>query len=1044
MNTIALASGPRLDPSSPVLDQITTLATRLTGGRAALAILESGVAIAGGLDGLDPAPEPGLCCRQVIEAGTPHVRTDTWLGVPLCAPDGRPVGALLVLDDRPHDWTGADVEVLEGLAVVAAGEIAARAAATEAARCAEQLRRILDSTLDAFVAAGPDGEVTTWNRSAERMFGWNELDALGRPIDELIIAPDHRDRFRGWLDEVTRDADDGGQRAEFRAVHRGGRQFPIEMSSTVMGAFIRDITARQHSERMRRLEYAVAGALAAAQNVEQATDTVLAAVGEGLRWPYTEYWHLDTRKAKRLVRLAAWSRDVAMTEPMRAVREVTRGSGVVGHVWETAAACWSTDLSASDGPRAVAAKSAGLQSVVAVPVRNGVDVVGVLAVYDRRRAESDPEVLAALDTVAAHIGQYVHRRRALDLELELARAQRGFDRIVANLSDFLWTVRIAPDGTVRMVYASPDNTGIFGGPAPAGGDLGMAMAEMMHPDDRAAFLAFRHTLTTGQTAETVCRLIGGDGVTRWVWTRGQPRRENGVLFVDGVCSDVTERHRDNARLRQQAELLDLAPTAVIVRDLDGRITYWNRGAATVYGWRPDAVVGCNLHRLLDTRFPEPREQAEESLAGTGRWHGELDHLRSDGTRIVVLSHQSVQYDDAGDPLAILEFNVDVTARKQAERRLADSEERLRTQFSLATVGQATIRLDGRFQHVNPALADILGRQVGDLEQRTLDDITHPDDRAGNHRAAAMLFTENVPSGRHLRLLHADGQVVDAEVGMSLVRDSDGQPASFIAVVQDVTARLAAERERDAAAALLGVRNDELQDTNGRLAEANALKLDLMGMLSHEIGTPLNTIGGYADMLLADTGQLVPAHRKALEVIARSTRRLNLLRAEILTMCTIDAGQLHAEPEPVEVAAALHEVVAGLGLHAEVTCPPDLAVLVHPGHLQQIITNFCTNADKYAGGVTAITVQPAGVNALISVHDSGPGIPEPLRPYLFDRFTRATGADMTIQGTGLGLYIVRGLAEANDGTVGHTPGHPNGSIFTLTLPVDTGPVPSQPG
>ncbi|WP_433789765.1 PAS domain S-box protein [Actinoplanes sp. CA-252034] len=1034
MNAIAVADDVDLAPASPVLEQITVLAARLAGGRACVAMLPSGSVLAGDVSGIEPAPAPESWCRQVVETAAPHVLADTWMGAPLCSPDGRVVGALCVFDDRPREWTGTDIAVLEGLAVAAAGEIAARIAATEAARGSEQLRRILDSTLDAFVAAGADGRVTTWNRAAERMFGWSELEALGRPIEELIIAPDRREGFRRWLDEVEHDLDEAGRRGEFEAVHRGGRRFPIELSSTVMGTFVRDITARQHGERLRRLEYAVAGALAAAQNVEQATDSVLAAVGEGLRWPYVEYWHLDAARGRCLVRLAAWCRDAAMAESMRPVREISRGRGAVGQVWETAAACWSTDLPASDGPRAAAAGAAGLQSVVAVPVRNGVDVVGVLAVYDRRRTEADPEVMAALDTVAAHIGQYVHRRRALDLELELSRARRGFDQIVANLSDFLWKVRIAADGSVRVMYASPGNTGVFGGPPPSGGDLGEAMAAMVHPDDQESFRAFRRTLTTGQAAETVCRLIGGDGVTRWVWTRGHPRRENGVLFVDGVCSDVTERHRDTARLRQQAELLDLAPTAVIVRDLTGKVTYWNRGAEGIYGWKPDAVLGCNLHRLLNTRFPALRTLIEGTLADVGRWHGELDHLRSDGSRVVVLSHQSVQYDEDGVPLAILEINIDVTARKEAERRLADSEERLRTQFALATVGQATIRLDGRFQHVNPALAEILGRSVVELEDLTLDDITHPDDRPANHRAAAILFTENLPAGRHLRLLHADGRVVDAEVGMSLVRDSDGQPTSFIAVVQDVTARLAAERERDAAAGLLGVRNDELQDSNARLAEANAFRLDLMGMLSHEIGTPLNTIAGYAEMVLAEPGQLAPAHRKALEVIARSTHRLNLLRAEILTLYTIDAGQLHAVPEPVEVAAALHEVVTGLGITPGVTCPPDQAVLVHPSHLHQIVTNFCTNADKYAGGVTAITVEVQGGNALISVYDDGPGIPEPLRPHLFDRFSRAAAGDVTIQGAGLGLYIVKGLAEANDGTVGYLPGYPAGSIFTLTLPV----------
>ena len=399
----------------------------------------------------------------------------------------------------------------------------------------------------------------------------------------------------------------------------------------------------------------------------------------------------------------------------------------------------------------------------------------------------------------------------------------------------------------------------------------------------------------------------------------------------------------------------------------------------------------------------------------------------------MLSHQAVQRDDAGHPAGTLEVNVDVTARKQAERQLADSEKRLRTQFSLATVGQATIGLDGIFQQVNPAVADMLGRPVTELQGMRLDDVTHPDERTENHRAAARLFTEDLPVDRHLRMLHADGHIVDAELGMSLVRDSDGQPVSFIAVVQDVTARLAAERERDVAAAELAERNADLEDSNSQLADANALKLDLMGMLSHEIGTPLNTITGYADMLLTDVESLGPPQRKAIDVIARNARRLEVLRAEILTMCTIDAGRMNASPEPVRVAEALADILAGLELAVPVSCPADLSVLVHPSHLQQIVTNFLTNAGKYAGGATAITAERNGSCAVIAVHDQGEGIPEELRPHLFDRYTRAEGTAQ-IKGHGLGLYIVKGLAEANNGSVAHRNARPAGSVFTVTLPL----------
>ncbi|WP_430784218.1 PAS domain S-box protein [Actinoplanes sp. G11-F43] len=799
---------------SPVLDEITGLAMRLIGGRVSLVnLVEADRQCQISMSGppLSPTvrqvPLSHSYCRHVVESGVPLVVPDArehpllrdspaivayqavaYLGVPVRSPNGQVVGTLCVYASEPRDWSDTDVATLTALSTAVGAEVARRMAADEAERGSTDVRWVVEGTGDAFLQTTPDGVITCWNAAAERTFGRIAAETVGRGAEEMIIAPEHREVFTHWISELAAGA--GWVNREFLGAHRHGRRFPVEISAAVRVqhgapttfAFVRDISTVRRREQLRRLEYAVAGALATADTAENAAEAVVERVGEGLVWPYVEYWHLDPEDGGQLVRVADWSRDSKSTAPMRNTREYGRGCGVVDKVFTSRAARWATDLSTSDSTRAAAAKAAGLNTVVAVPVRNGPDVVGVLAIFDRRVVEPEPDLMAALDSVAAHIGQYVHRRRAVDLELELSRTRRHFDQIVANLNDFLWTVRITSDGAVRLVYGSPNRTTIFGGPAPAGGDLSRAMAGMVHPDDLDAFTAFRDTLTDGLPAQVACRLIGKDGLTRWVWTRGQPRRENGVLFVDGVCSDVSDRHHDNARLRQQAELLDLAPTAVVVRDLEGRITYWNRGAEQVYGWNASAVMGRCVHRLLDTRFPESREAVERELAGTGGWRGELDHLRSDGTRIVVHSHQGVQCDDDGRPVGFLEVNADVTARRMAERRLADGEKRMRAQFSLATVGQASISLDGRFLEVNPAMADLTGRSAAELAGLTLDDITHPEDRPENDRTAAFMFTEDQPTARRLRLSHAAGHMVEVEMGMSLIRDVEGQPVGFYAMV----------------------------------------------------------------------------------------------------------------------------------------------------------------------------------------------------------------------------------------------------------------------
>ncbi|SNR76300.1 PAS domain S-box protein [Actinoplanes regularis] len=1057
---------------SPVLDRISGLAARLLGAPVTLvSLVEAERQCLVSHVGLEEprlttreTPMSHSYCRYVVESGEPLVVADArehpllrdnpaiveydaiaYLGVPLRSPAGLVLGTLCAVDTTVRQWTDADVAVLQDLAAAAAAEIAARISEHDAVAAATRTQMIIDSALDAFVAVDGTGVVTGWNVAAERMFGWSEPEALGRPISELIIPERFRHAHAAGLARVAGGGEStlAGQRVAVQAVHRGGREFPIELALSVLPqptggpvfhAFIRDMTSVRRSEMLRQLEYDVADALAGTRSAAQAAGAVVARVGERLAWPYVEYWHLDNA-GTRLVRLASWSQETDRTAPMRAVDAFARGEGLVGQVWAQGTARWISDLPGSALPRAAAAGAAGLRSEVAVPVRNGTDVVGVLTAFDRHSGEADDELTAALDTIAAHIGQYVHRRRAEELELELARARRDFDRVVAGVRDYLWTVRITPDGEMSLVYASPNGSDIFGGPPPADGNLALVGADMVHPDDRHLFDAFHVRLCAQQPAEVECRLVGADGLVRWVWSRATPRHDDGELFVDGVCTDVTERHHAQTRLRQQAELLDLAPVAVIVRDLDSRVTYWNRGAETTYGWDSDAAHGRITHRLLGTRFPDGRVAVDAALVDAGQWEGELDHLRSDGTRITVLSRQAMQYDDEGRPAAILEVNVDVTGRKLAERRLADSEQRLRSQFALATIGQATLTLDGTFLEVNPALARMLGRPVAAVQGHRLDELTHPDDRAESRRIAARLFAEEGADDRHQRLLHVDGGIVDAQIGMSLVRDADGRPVNFVAVVQDITARLAAERDRDAAAAELVDRNAELQDSNAQLAAANVLKLDLMGMLSHEIGTPLTAIAGYAEVLTDTRDSLDRMQRKAVDAIARGARRLDLLRGEILTMCTLDAGRLQATPEPVALAPALAEVLGGLDLAVPVECPALLKVLVHPSHLQQIVTNFCTNAGKYAGGVTAVTVEQHDDTVVIGVHDEGPGVPEHLRPELFDRYTRAAGT-AKVKGHGLGLYIVKALAEANNGTVGHRPGRPAGSVFTLTLPKTT--------
>ena len=364
----------------------------------------------------------------------------------------------------------------------------------------------------------------------------------------------------------------------------------------------------------------------------------------------------------------------------------------------------------------------------------------------------------------------------------------------------------------------------------------------------------------------------------------------------------------------------------------------------------------------------------------------------------------------------------------SNRRLADSERRLRSHFEHAAVGQVIHGTDDRIEEANPAFLAMVGAPAGPLAGARLTDLFAGRDREAHRRELAEVIADRRPLiSRELRLRRADGSRLPAHVTVSAVRDADGNPDHLVSIFQDISARRAAETARDEAHLELAERNTELE-------AANQLKSDLIGMLGHEINNPLAMILGYVDLALTEDDVPSPVG-ELLGNIHRSAKRLDTIVHEVLALVSIDAGRLTALPRPIRVADHIDAALAATGTHGvAVTCPGDLVAAMQPGHLDHILTNLISNAAKYAGGATAIVAASTGdASVTVEVRDEGPGVPPDFRGHLFDRFARAARTAGTVSGTGLGLYIVRELARANGGDVDYRPAPARGSIFVLTLP-----------
>lgn len=213
------------------------------------------------------------------------------------------------------------------------------------------------------------------------------------------------------------------------------------------------------------------------------------------------------------------------------------------------------------------------------------------------------------------------------------------------------------------------------------------------------------------------------------------------------------------------------------------------------------------------------------------------------------------------------------------------------------------------------------------------------------------------------------------------------------------------------------------------AEAARLRAAI-SRTAHELRSPVTVILGLAETSLVGA-ELSPEQQEATRrALLRQAELLRRLASDLESATQAQRGVLSVEMQRVDVVRVVRETLSALAAD-EVQVYADPAVVAHadPSRLTQIVTNLVTNAQRYAEPPYEVHVVRAAEHVLVSVADRGEGVPESFRPRLFEEFTRARDDG---RGTGLGLYVVRALAEAQGGEVEHQPRPDGGSIFTVRL------------
>jgi signal transduction histidine kinase len=232
----------------------------------------------------------------------------------------------------------------------------------------------------------------------------------------------------------------------------------------------------------------------------------------------------------------------------------------------------------------------------------------------------------------------------------------------------------------------------------------------------------------------------------------------------------------------------------------------------------------------------------------------------------------------------------------------------------------------------------------------------------------------------------------------------------------------------------------------RLRELDQAKSDFVASVSHELRTPLTSIRGYIEMLReGDAGEIDPEQARMLEIVQRNADRLLALIEDLLTVSRIESGAFRVTRAPFQLDAIVRTTVEELRPQAEArgvalaaTIEGEIPVVLgDASQLERVLLNLLSNAIKFTtnGGSVAVRLRRCGDYLVLEVEDDGIGIPESDQEHLFSRFFRSTVAtERAIQGTGLGLVIVKSVIEQHGGEISVRSEQDVGTTFTIRLPV----------
>jgi PAS domain S-box-containing protein len=577
---------------------------------------------------------------------------------------------------------------------------------------------------------------------------------------------------------------------------------------------------------------------------------------------------------------------------------------------------------------------------------------------------------------------------------------------------------------------------------------GQPLVDYLHAEDRDRVLGlFLQVLSSSEKAQDIeFRAVRRDGSVRHLWTRPTRLKTQGeTIGLLSIITDITERKHMEEELRRYSlnleqlilkrtrklseseerfrELADLLPEIVFEVDRSDNFTFLNRVTFNSTGYsKEDFEAGLNELRLFSPQDRERRKDAVSRMM-SGEMLGGDEYLlqKRGGSTFPAIVHSAPIVREKRI-VGLRGIAIDITERKQMEEELRSARERLERVIT----GNPAVIFTGRPRpdlsdldttYMSRSVVSLLGFRPQDLigHPEMWQARVHPDDLRRYYAELPLLWKEGEHTFEY-RFLHKDGNYLWIREEAKVIRDAAGKPAEVMGYWTDVS------KEKQM---------DEIRDR-------------FISAVTHELRTPLVSIGGYLDLVLSgESGPVSSEVKSNLEVVKRNSDRLTSLTDELLDIQRLQSGRLQVNLQTIDFREIIRHATSEIKpfikakkQNFNVVVPKrPLMALVDPTRMSQVLMNLLSNASKFTpeGGRIRLTVRDDRHIIVVKVADTGIGLRREDLTRAFEPFA-AIKKPTHIKGTGLGLSVTKGLVEAHMGRIwAESPGEGNGATFTFALP-----------